>query len=105
MALQNRTVFPNQRTERLIDAGVFLESLTWLTAWLVLPIRLALEGGSFLDFCFYSAGAAFLVSIGIFLTNRECFAGWENALKYVGRCWLRLFTAGAACFGVAAAIA
>lgn len=75
-----------------------LESLTWLAAWIMLPIWLAARGAGAGQFLSYSVMAAALLALGVLADRGEAFDDVKHLLWFVALIFLAILLTGGAVF-------
>ena len=88
-------------TENLKDGlQLALETLTWLAAWVLIPVWLACRDTSLSHFLLYSIGSGSLLAFGVLVDRGSAFEDGGHLLWFSGITTLAIFLFGGTVFGL-----
>ena len=86
------------------DLQLLVETLSWLTAWLILPAWLAVRGADGSGFLLYAAGAGMLLSAGIAADRPAAFDQLGDMAWFAVVSCLAVLVVGGAVFTLTSAV-
>lgn len=85
---------------RAHDLQLVLETLSWLAAWLLLPVWLAFRNVGASDFLVFSLGAGLLLSVGVAADRPRAFEQLGDVAWFAGVFSLAVMVAGGTVFSL-----
>ena len=82
-------------------AQLTLESLTWLVAWVLIPVWLAWRDTGVVPFLAYAAASGCLLAAGVLAERGTAFEDLRHLLWFAGLTSLAILLFGGAVFGLA----
>ncbi|MDP9415697.1 MAG: hypothetical protein M3Q08_16780 [Pseudomonadota bacterium] len=89
---------------RALDLQLVLETISWLAAWLILPVWLALKQVGVSDFLVYAFGSGLLLAVGVAADRPRALDQLGDAAWFAGVSSLAVTVVGGMVFALASVL-